>query len=65
MSWKPSLASLPVEKEMERKDLPEEDREEVRRFAEFLRRKRDKREGKELPPMPDGMKDWLIGKGEE
>jgi hypothetical protein len=60
--WTPDLASQPLEELMEAKNLPEEDRDEVRRFAEFLQRRKDVREGKTLPPAPDGMRDWLLGK---
>ncbi len=59
--WVPDMASEETEILMEENDLPEEDRDEVRRFAEFLRRRKDKKDGKELPPAPEGMKDWLLG----
>ncbi len=59
--WVPDAASEPMEILMEEEDLPEEDRDEVRRFAEVLRRKKDRDDGKELPPAPEGMKDWLLG----
>ena len=64
-SFIPDLASSALEEEMEAKELPEEDRDEVRRFAEFLQRRKDFRAGKELPPAPKGMKDWLLGKDVE
>jgi hypothetical protein len=60
--WEPDLASPEMEKRMEAQDIPEEDRDEVRRFAEFLQRKKDKKEGKTLPPMTEEMKNWLLGK---
>ena len=60
--WTPDLGPVKLEELMEAKDLPEEDRDEVRRFAEVLRRRKDKKEGKKLPPAPEGMKDWLLGK---
>lgn len=60
--WKPSLADPGVETLMDQMELPEEDRCEIRRFAEFLRRKAAKKKGEELPPMPQEMKDWLLGK---
>lgn len=59
--WMPDFTSVPMEEAMEAKDIPEEDRDEVRRFAEYLRRRKDKREGKPLPPAPDGMREWLLG----
>lgn len=62
MTWIPDNASLPMERRMEEQDLPESDRDELRRFAEVLRRKKDKRDGKTLPPAPDGTIDWLTGK---
>lgn len=62
MPWEPDMASVPLEELMEAKDLPEGDRDEVRRFAEFLRRRKDRKDGKKLPPAPEGMKDWLLGK---
>lgn len=60
--WKPDIASMETEELMEEHDLPEEDRDEVRRFSEFLRRRKDKKAGRELPPMPKEMRDWLLGK---
>lgn len=59
--WVPGPAPLEVEELMEARDLPEGDRDEVRRFAEFLRRRKDRKEGKELPPAPPGMREWLLG----
>lgn len=44
---------------MEAQDLPESDRNEVRRFAEVLKRRKSKREGKPPPPAPDSMKDCV------
>ena len=55
--WVPDPASVDLEEKMEAQDLPESDRDEIRRFAEVLRRKRDRAQGKELPPMPQEMKD--------
>lgn len=60
--WKPDGASRDIEEKMEAADLPEGDRDEVRRFAEFLQRRKDHREGKDLPPAPEGMREWLEGK---
>lgn len=59
--WTPDPASLPMEEAMEAKGVCEEDRDEVRRFAEVLRRLRDKRAGKTLPPAPKGMREWIEG----
>lgn len=59
--WKSDGASLPLEQEMERKELPESDRDELRRFAQLLARLKDNRDGKELTPAPDGMREWLLG----
>ena len=61
MTWEPELASPQVEEMMERQELPEANRDEVRKFSEFLGRVRDRREGKELPPMPVVMKEFLTG----
>lgn len=61
MTWKPDPASLPIEVEMEAKDIPEQDRDEVRRFVEFLRWKSDKQAGKEPAPLTDEMRAWLLG----
>ena len=60
--FEPDLASPHLEKLMEDQELPESDRDELRRFAEVLRRRKDRREGKELPPAPEGLRDWLLGK---
>jgi hypothetical protein len=56
--WVPDAASEAIEKAMEDKDVPEEDWDEVRRFAELLR----------IPKGPDGkrqvskqMHDWATG----
>ncbi len=59
--WKPDGASLDIEQKMEEKEIPEEDRDEVRRFAEFLQRRKDLKDGKKLTPAPEGMKEWLMG----
>ena len=64
MTWNPEMASLPLEQLMERQDLPEEDRDELRRFEEVLRRLKVNKEGGKNPPMPDGMKEWLLGEDE-
>jgi hypothetical protein len=61
MTWEPAGASCKLEKLMEKKDAPEQDRDELRRFAEFLARQKDKKEGKKLDPMPPEMKAWLLG----
>lgn len=55
------MASLPTEELMEKHDLPEEDRDEIRKMCEFLQRRKDKKDGKELPPLPEGMKKWILG----
>lgn len=60
--WKPKGASRDIEEKMEAKGLPESDRDEVRKFAEFLQRRKKCREGEELPPAPEGMREWLEGK---
>jgi hypothetical protein len=59
MTGKPGPASADIEKDREEKGLPEEDRDAVRRFAEFLRRRKDHKDGKPLPPPPEGMREWL------
>ena len=46
---------------MEALALPASEREEVRRLAEFLKRRRAFQEGQPLPPLPEGMRDWLLG----
>jgi hypothetical protein len=48
---------LLIEQQMEAMDLAESDREEVRRFAEFLRW-RSRKDGSECPA---SLKKWLIG----
>lgn len=60
-SWQPDLASEPLEKLMEQQDVPETDRDELRRFSEFLQRRKEKKDGKLLAPAPAGMKEWLLG----
>jgi hypothetical protein len=66
--WKPDNASLPLEQGMERQDLPEEDRDELRRFAEFLavqkERKAARARGEVPPPLPDAMRKYILGEGE-
>lgn len=64
MNWQPNLASQELEQAMEAKDVPEADRDEVRRFSEFLGRVKGKREGKKLPPAPEGMKAWVLGENQ-
>jgi hypothetical protein len=60
--WVPDMASLELEQLMEEKELPESDRDELRKFSEFLRRRKDKKDGKEVPPLTQQMKDYLLGK---
>jgi hypothetical protein len=60
--WIPGLASVDLEEQMKAQDIPEVDRDEVRRFAEFLKRRKDRTEGKPLEPAPEGMREWLLGK---
>jgi hypothetical protein len=60
--WLPDAAPLDLEEKMEARDIPEQDRDEMRRFAEVLRRRKDRREGKTLSPVPPEMIDWLTGK---
>jgi hypothetical protein len=64
--WEPDAAGEKTERLMEEKGLPEEDRDEVRRLAEYLRRRADRKAldaagGGPLPPMPEGMGEWLLG----
>lgn len=59
--WKPQLASRELEQHMERKEIPESDRDELRKFAEVLNRVKSKRDGQKLPPMPAAMKDFITG----
>lgn len=61
MSFDPELASPKLETLMESQDVPECDRDELRRFAEFLARRSAKKRGEQLPPAPDGMREWLAG----
>ena len=60
--FEPIISSVATEEIMERLDLPEGDRDEIRRFAEVLRRRKDRRDDKELAPPPEGMREWLLGK---
>lgn len=60
-SWKPELASRDIEERMESKDLSETERDEVRRFSEFLGRVARKRNGDTLDSAPVGMKEWVTG----
>lgn len=55
MTWQPDMASVDMEKKMEDKDLPESDRDEVRRFSEFLRLR------KVQTVITKEMHNWLIG----
>jgi len=60
--WEPDFVSEELEKEMEEKNLPEGDRDEIRRFAEFLQWRKAKKADKKTPPISQEMKDWLLGK---
>jgi hypothetical protein len=60
-TWEPGLASNEIEEGMECADVPESDRDEVRRFSEFLQRRTDRKAGIEVGPAPSGMKEWLTG----
>jgi hypothetical protein len=48
-----------LERAMETQDLSEGDRDEVRRFAEFLRIPRNEQGRRAVSPE---MRDWLLGK---
>jgi hypothetical protein len=61
MTWTPEGASIELEKAMEEKDLHESDRDEVRKWAEMLRRRSAKKKGEELAPMTEEMKKWILG----
>jgi hypothetical protein len=54
MTWQPQLASMELEEAMERKGAPESDRDEVRRFAEFLNAKKP-------AGLTPAMKTWARG----
>jgi hypothetical protein len=51
-----------IEEGMATLDLPEVTRTEVRRFNEFLRWKKFRRNFDPPQPMPQEIKDWLFGK---
>jgi len=55
MHWQPEHASSEIEEAMESCKLTEHDRDEVRRFAEFLKRLKDHKENKKLEPVPNGI----------
>lgn len=57
--FEPPLASSEIELQMERDDVPEGDRDEVRRFAEFLR------ERKSPKTMRPEVKAWATDIGAE
>ena len=59
MSWQPELADPRIEKAMELKSIPENDRDEVRRFAEFLRRLKQPTEDR--GPLRPEMKAFILG----
>lgn len=65
MTWKPDNASIDLERKMEEANAPESDRDEVRRFAEWLRRRKDVKDGKEVPPRTPEMTAWLKGEDVE
>ncbi len=58
--WEPDNASLPLEQLMEEEDLPESDRDEVRRFAEFLALRKQTPKGTPIKITAE-MKRWLTG----
>lgn len=51
--------SVRLEKLMEEKDVPEEDREEIRVFSAFLQRRKDQKDGKPVEPLTENDKVWL------
>jgi hypothetical protein len=59
MTEKPGNASLTLEKLMEEKNLPEDDRDELRRFEEFLAWRKTRKPG---DPIPDAMRAYILGK---
>lgn len=56
MDFEPNLASPEIELQMERENVPESDRDEVRRFSDFLR------ERKTPKTMRPDVKAWVLGK---
>lgn len=58
--WIPDHACEKLEADMEEKNLPESTRDDIRRFCEYLRFKRERLNGDEKA-MPEAMKSWLIG----
>ena len=46
---------LELERKMEERNVPEEDREEVRKFAKFLKLKKDNQ------PIPKDIMDYMLG----
>jgi hypothetical protein len=55
------MTSLELEQAMEAKNLPESDRDEVRAFTDFLQWRKDKRDGKEVPPLTAEQRARLTG----
>lgn len=60
-TWTPELASQEVEEGMDRIDLPESDRDDVRRFSEFLRIQKQRAAGN-TSTLSAEMRNWLLGK---
>lgn len=56
------MTSLDIERLMEAKNLPESDRDDVRKFSEFLQWRKDRADGKKVPPLSNDMKNFLLGK---
>lgn len=65
MAWEPGPAGEALEKLMDSRGASDEDRLEMRRMAAFLKWRKEKRQavrdGAEPPPVPDGMREWLLG----
>lgn len=61
MNWEPPSAQPKLEELMEQRSVDESTRNEIRGFAEILRRRKCRAEGQEVPPASIEMMQYLLG----
>jgi hypothetical protein len=61
MNWEPPMTTPKLESLMEATEVSESDRDEIRGFAEILRRRKCRQEGSEVAPASIEMMQFILG----